>query len=131
LWQSTSSYRFRNLPSLRKPCLRWWTRMPGCITLMERTRVRKIRTNGTIRLDDVSYYVKQVLAGQYVDVCIDAVTRELVVWHQHQPFKLLAIKGLQHTLLPFEQFMAVMAELLTVVYNWLMILFGEASKRVM
>ncbi len=72
--------------------------------------VRKVRANGTVLLDDVSYYVKQALAGQYVDICVDASARELVVWHQHQPLKRLAIKGLQNTLLPFEQFVALMAE---------------------
>jgi hypothetical protein len=52
--------------------------------------VRKVRANGSVLLDDVSYYVKQALAGQYVDICVDATTRELVVWHRHQPFKRLA-----------------------------------------
>ncbi len=72
--------------------------------------VRKIRANGTILLDDVSYYVKQALAGQYVDICVDAATRELVVWCQHRPVKRLAIKGLHQKRLPFEQFVELMAE---------------------
>jgi hypothetical protein len=69
-----------------------------------------VRANGTIQLDDVSYYVKQALAGQYIDVCVDAATRELVVWSQSQPIKRLAIKGLQKTLMPFEQFVTFMAQ---------------------
>jgi hypothetical protein len=72
--------------------------------------IRKVRTNGSILLDDVSYYVKQSLAGQYVDICVDAATRELVVWCQHRPLKRLAIKGLHQRRLPFEQFVALMAE---------------------
>lgn len=72
--------------------------------------VRKVRHNGSILLDDVSYYVKQALAGQYIDVCVDADTRELVVWYQHQPLKRLAIKGLQNRLMPFEEFVTFMAQ---------------------
>jgi hypothetical protein len=72
--------------------------------------IRKIRANGTILLDDVSYDVKQALAGQYIDVCLDARQQELVIWHQHQPLKRLAIKGLQKTRMPFEQFVTLMAQ---------------------
>ncbi len=72
--------------------------------------IRKIRHNGTILLDDVSYYVKGALAGQYIDVCIDASQQELVIWHQQQPIKRLAIKGLHHTPLPLEQFVSLMTE---------------------
>jgi transposase InsO family protein len=72
--------------------------------------VRKIRANGTILLDDVSYYVKQALAGQYVDVQVDAHRQEWVVWHQHQECKRLAIKGLPHTTLSFDAFVELMAD---------------------
>ena len=72
--------------------------------------IRKVRANGSILLDDVSYYVKQTLAGHYIDVCLDASHQELVIWHQHQPIKRLAIKGLSHTRLSFEQFVSAMAE---------------------
>jgi transposase InsO family protein len=72
--------------------------------------IRKVRANGSILLDDVSYYVKEALAGQYIDVCVDAAPRELVVWSQSQPIKRLALKGLQKTLMPFEQFVTLMAQ---------------------
>ncbi len=72
--------------------------------------IRKIRANGTILLDDVSYYIKQALAGHYIDVSLDASHQELVIWHQHQPIKRLAIKGLHKTRMPFEQFVTVMAQ---------------------
>src|SRR5207248_3130984 len=49
--------------------------------------VRKRRHNGTVRLDDVSYDVKESLAGQDVDISVDATKRELMVWHHHQPLK--------------------------------------------
>jgi hypothetical protein len=72
--------------------------------------IRKIRQNGSIVLDDVSYYVKQRLAGHYIDVSIDASQQELVIWHQQQPIKRLAIKGLYKMPMRFEQFVSVMAE---------------------
>jgi Integrase core domain len=34
--------------------------------------VRKVRHNGTVLIDDVRYDIKHSLAGQYVDVCVDA-----------------------------------------------------------
>jgi transposase InsO family protein len=73
--------------------------------------MRKIRANGSIRLDDVSYYIKQALAGQYVDISIDASAQELIIWHQHQPLKRLALKGLSKRLVPFEQFVTMMGQL--------------------
>jgi len=72
--------------------------------------VRKVRLNGTVLIDDVSYYVKQTLAGQYVDVCIDATQQELVIWHRKQPFKRVPIKGLQKTALSFEHFVQLMSQ---------------------
>ena len=72
--------------------------------------IRKIRQNGTIVLDDVSYDVKQRLAGHSIDVSIDASHQELVIWHQHQPIKRLAIKGLHQTPMRFESFVSEMAE---------------------
>ncbi len=35
---------------------------------MSRVVVRKVRHNGTVLIDDVGYYIKQSLAGQYVSV---------------------------------------------------------------
>jgi transposase InsO family protein len=72
--------------------------------------IRKVRANGSILLDDVSSSVKEALAGQDLDVCVDAAPRELVVWSQSQPIKRLALKGLQKTLMPFEQFVTLMAQ---------------------
>jgi hypothetical protein len=72
--------------------------------------VRKRRHNGTVRLDDVSDDVKESLAGQDVDISVDATKRELMVWHHHQPLKRLAITGWQKRRLPFEPFVALMAE---------------------
>jgi transposase InsO family protein len=72
--------------------------------------VRKVRHNGTVLLDNVEYYIKQSLAGQYVDVCVDANTQAFVIWHQHQPCKRVAIKGLQKTALSFDRFVELMSQ---------------------
>ncbi len=72
--------------------------------------IRKVRSNGSVLIDDVPYYLKQTFSGQYVDVSVHAARQELVVWHQHQPIKRLPIKGLQKALLTFEQFVAFMAQ---------------------
>jgi hypothetical protein len=65
--------------------------------------VRKIQPNGSILLETVRYYVKQALAGQYVDLSIDAQQRELMVWSQGRPLRRLAIKGLYGKLMSFEE----------------------------
>ncbi len=72
--------------------------------------LRKVRHNGTVLIDDVPYYIQQSLVGQYVDLCVNAAKQEVIVWHEHQPLKRLPIKGLQKTLLTFEQFVAFMAQ---------------------
>ncbi len=72
--------------------------------------VRKVRHNGTVLIDDVSYYIKHSLAGQYVDLCVDAHKQEFVIWHQHQPIKRVAIKRLQKTALSFDRFVQLMSQ---------------------
>jgi hypothetical protein len=61
-------------------------------------------------LDDVAYYVQQALVGQYVDLCVNAVQQEFIVWHQQQPLKRIPIKGLYKTLLSFEEFVTLMEQ---------------------
>jgi hypothetical protein len=73
-------------------------------------KVNRERFCGTVLIDDVGYYIKHSLAGQYVDVCVDATTQEFVIWHQHQPFKRVAIKGLQKTALSFDRFVELMSQ---------------------
>ncbi len=72
--------------------------------------IRKVRHNGTVVLDDVSYYVQQALVGHYVDLCVNAVQQEVIVWHEQQPIKRIPMKGLHKTLLSFEEFVAVMEQ---------------------
>jgi transposase InsO family protein len=72
--------------------------------------VRKVRANGTVRIGEGSYYVHLNRIGQYVDLCVDAPRQVFVVSHQQHVFKQVPIKGLQKTLLPFEEFAALMCQ---------------------
>jgi transposase InsO family protein len=72
--------------------------------------IRKVRHNGTVVLDDVACYVQQALVGHYVDLCVNAVQQELIVWHEQQPLKRIPIKGLYKTLLSFEEFVALLEQ---------------------
>lgn len=49
--------------------------------------VRKINTNGSIKIDNRSYYVKQALRDQYVTVKVDAQQRQLVIEHNKHVIK--------------------------------------------
>ena len=72
--------------------------------------IRKVRQNGTVRLAERSYYIHMNMIGQYVDLCVDAHQQVFVVWHRQQILKQLPIKGLHKTLLPFEQFAALLCQ---------------------
>ena len=72
--------------------------------------VRKVRANGTVRIDDGRYYIHLKMVGQYVDLCIDALKPVFVVYHQQQVLKQVPIKGLQKTLLSFQEFAALMRQ---------------------
>jgi len=45
-----------------------------------------------------------------VDLCVNAVQQEVIVWHEQQPLKRIPIKGLHKTLLSFEEFVALMQQ---------------------
>jgi Integrase core domain len=72
--------------------------------------VRKVRQNGTVRLAAGSYYIHMNMIGQYVDLCVDAHQQVFVVWHRQHVLKQVPIKGLQKTLLSFEEFAALMCQ---------------------
>lgn len=82
----------------------WLDRLDGLQT------VRKVRTNGTIVLDDVPYYIKGTLAGQYVNVRLNATHQLIEVESQGRLLKQLPIKGLKRTVLPYSTFVKVMAQ---------------------
>jgi hypothetical protein len=79
-------------------------------TVDGRSYVRKVRENGTVLVDDTPYYIGQTFAGQYVGMQVDAPSREFAVLQGGQEVKRLPIKGLVGGVLPFDSFVAVMAE---------------------
>lgn len=81
----------------------------GWLRLVDGRRyVRKVRGNGTVRLDEEVYYVQQHLAGQYVTLQIDAAGRMRIVQHRQQAIKRLALKGLHGADLPLGEYLAEM-----------------------
>ena len=66
--------------------------------------------NGTVVLDDVAYYVQQTLVGHYLDLCVNAVQQEVIVWHEQQSLKRIPIKDLHKTLLSFGECVTVMEQ---------------------
>ena len=69
-----------------------------------RRYARKVKRDGTVLVAEQRYYVTTALAGQYIVLEVDAPTREFVVWQRQEVVKRLPIKGLQKTLLAFDDF---------------------------
>jgi hypothetical protein len=77
---------------------------------------RRVNSNGTIKVDNRSYYVKRALRGQYVTVLVDAPHRQLVIEHRRCSIKRIPIKGLYNELLSFETYLDAIREEARV--NW-------------
>ncbi len=67
--------------------------------------VRKVRSNGTVRVDSVSYYVDQAWAGKYVSLQVAATERVFVVEYREQALKQMPIKHLVGERLPLEVYL--------------------------
>lgn len=72
--------------------------------------VRKINANGSIQIDNRSYYVKRALRHQYVTVKVDAQQRQLVIELNKQVIKTAKIKGLYDQVLDFETWLELIQE---------------------
>ena len=70
--------------------------------------VRKVRRDGSVRVDLKSYYVGRALAGQHVALHLSAAKRALLVVHEQQVLKTLPLKGLTGQALRFEAFVQLM-----------------------
>jgi integrase-like protein len=70
--------------------------------------VRKVRRDGTVRVDLKSYYVSRALAGQHVALHLSAPTRAWLVVQEQQVLKTLPLKGLTGQALRFEAFVQLM-----------------------
>jgi hypothetical protein len=71
--------------------------------------VRKIRSNGTVTVDNVGYYVDHAWRGKYVSLRLDATQRAFVVEYRAQVLKQLPIKGLVGERLPVEVYLEQIA----------------------
>jgi Integrase core domain len=67
--------------------------------------VRKVNANGSVSVDQASYYIDQTRAGKYVTLRIDASTREFVVEYREQVVKRVPIKGLIGQRLPWDAYL--------------------------
>ena len=104
---------FPDLPSLPPLPSRidpdgWLSKVDG------RRYVRRVGSNGSVRLDRRNYYVQRSLRGQYVTVKVKA--REFMVGHDKRPIKRLAIKGLLNQELDFESYLELIQE--EARHNW-------------
>lgn len=70
--------------------------------------VRKVRRDGTVRIDLKSYYVGVALAGQHVSLHLSAPKRAWLVVHERQVIKTLPLKGLRGQVMRFAAFVELM-----------------------
>ena len=70
--------------------------------------VRRVRRDGSVRVDLQSYYVGRALAGRHVALHISAAKRALLVVHERQVIKTLPLKGLTGQVIRFEAFVQLM-----------------------
>ncbi len=70
--------------------------------------VRKVRRDGTVRVDLTSYYVSRALAGQHVALHLSAPKHAWLVVQEYQVLKTLPLKGLMGQALRFEAFVQLM-----------------------
>lgn len=71
--------------------------------------VRKVRRDGTVRVDLKSYDVSRALAGQHVALCLSAPKRAWLVVQGLQVLKTLPLKGLAGQAMRFEAFVQFMS----------------------
>jgi hypothetical protein len=70
--------------------------------------LRKINHRGSFRLDKDHYYVSRELARKYIQVELDGIKRELVLYHEGREVKRLEIKGLQKRIVRWEEYVEIM-----------------------
>lgn len=73
-----------------------------------RRYVRKVRSDASVTMDEVPYYLSRDLVGKSVVLRVDAAAREFVVEDRGQEVKRLPIKGLGSPLLPFDAYVTRM-----------------------
>lgn len=71
---------------------------------------RKVQANGSVRVDNRSYYVGKQWKGQKVLLCIDAKRREFQIMQARQIIKTVPIKGLYDEILEFEVYLKLVCK---------------------
>jgi hypothetical protein len=69
-----------------------------------------VRSDGSVTVDDMRYYVKQELTGQVINLIVDAPDKVFDLFHGANRLKQLPIKGLSGNVLPFEQYVTLMRQ---------------------
>jgi transposase InsO family protein len=72
--------------------------------------VRKVQQDTSVTVGTGRYYTTQALVGQYVTLRIDATDRTMVVEHEKEEVKRIAIKGTGRGRVPFGQFVELLCE---------------------
>jgi hypothetical protein len=69
-----------------------------------------VKADGRVKVDGISYYVKQALAGHLITLCVNAHARCFEVIQHDTLIKTLPIKGLQGKLMALDDYIALMEE---------------------
>jgi hypothetical protein len=75
-----------------------------------RAFARLVRSDGTVTVDDARSYVKHDLAGQLINLVVDATERVFDLWHAGRQGKQLPLKGLSGKILSFEEYVKLMRQ---------------------
>jgi hypothetical protein len=87
-----------------------WIRTTGSRRIHGRAFARTVRSDGTVTVDDMRYYVKQELAGQVINLIVDAPDKVFDLFHGANRLKRLPLKGLYGSVLPFEEYVTLMRQ---------------------
>jgi Integrase core domain len=82
----------------------WLQSIDGC------SFVRTVQRNGSVTVDDATYYIGLAWVGRSVGFQVDAAAREFVVLHAGQELQRLSLKGLVQHLVTFAAFVDLRAE---------------------
>jgi hypothetical protein len=75
-----------------------------------RAFARLVRSDGTVTVDDARSYVKHDLAGQLINLVVDATERVFDLWHAGCQMKQLPLKGLYGQILSCEEYVKLMRQ---------------------
>jgi hypothetical protein len=75
-----------------------------------RLYIRRVNSARTVRVDKHTYYIGRNQHGQHVVLRVRASEQQFQVEWKDHPFKVLPIKGLQHQLMSFEDYLALIRQ---------------------